>query len=164
MEDMIEIRGEAFSSYDARPLERVNGRLKYGYTKGHKFEFVPGQKYKVSYLSPARTQYKGAVGVYVSSRCGRDWCKATLECMGKRFKVDASALVPWEGEITQEHLKLISPDNKRFHLLINKQPACGCSKSPDVGLGTLDMKDFLAIPENSRCKNCNSIAKSRVKK
>lgn len=48
--------------------------------------------------------------------------------------------------------------------MINNQPACGCSKSPDVGLGTLVMDDFLTIPENNRCNHCNSIAKKRVKK
>ena len=161
MDDVVQTVMEVNLSYGARPYEIVNGKLKWGYDQGHKFEFVRGQKYKVSYLNPRRTQHKGAVGVYVGSRRGRDWCKATLECMGKKLQVDASALVPWEGEITQEHLKLISPGNKRVHLMINNQPACGCSKSTDVGLGTLAMDDFLTIPENSRCNHCNSIAKKR---
>ena len=164
IEDTIEIRGEVFSSYGARRYEIVNGRLKYGYAQGRKFEFVRGEKYKVSYLNPARTQHKGAVSVYVGSRRGRNWCKAILECMGKKLQVDASTLVPWEGEITKDPLKLINPGNKRVYLMINNQPACGCSKNTDVGLGTLDMDDFLTIPENSRCNHCNSIAKNRVKK
>ena len=73
MEDAIEIRNEGFSSYGTRRLEIVNGWLKYGYTKGRKFEFVPGYKYKVSYINPARTQHKGAVGIYVGAGRGRHW-------------------------------------------------------------------------------------------
>ena len=160
MDDTVVSMIKRFGSLGLRRCDIVNGRLKWGYDQGHKFEFVPGQKYQVSYLNPARTQHKCAVGVYVGSRRGRNSCKATLECMGKQFKVDALELVPWEGEITQEHLKLISPVNKRFHLMIDNQPACGCSKSLDIGLGTLDMEGFLIIPENSRCKNCKSKART----
>lgn len=163
MNDMVEIGG-AGRSYGARRYEIVNGRLKWGYAQGRKFEFVLGQKYKVSYLNPARTQHKGAVGFYVGSRHGGDWCKAIIECMGKKFQVDASALIPWEGEVTQEYLKLISPVSKRVHLMIDNLPACGCCKSPDIGLGTLGLEDFLTIPENSRCKNCNSAARVLGKK
>jgi hypothetical protein len=160
MDDTVEIKDNGFSPYVARSIKIVNDRLKYGYSQGRKFKFVRGQMYKVSYLNPSRTQHKGAVGVYIGSRHGRDWCKAILECMGKKFQVDASALIPWEGEITKEHLKLISPVNKRVHLMINNQPACGCSTNRNVGLGTLRLEDFLDIPENSRCKSCNSKAKA----
>lgn len=63
MEDTIQIRDEGFSPYGARHYEIVNGRLKYGYAQGRKFEFTRGQKYKISYLNPARTQHKSVVGV-----------------------------------------------------------------------------------------------------
>ncbi|OHB76380.1 MAG: hypothetical protein A2Z25_20165 [Planctomycetes bacterium RBG_16_55_9] len=106
MDDIVEIREEGLRSYGTRRIEIVNGRLKYGYVQGHKFEFIHGQIYQVSYLNPARTQHRGAVGVFVGSRVGKEWCKAILKCKRKRFQVDASALAPWEGEITEEHLNL----------------------------------------------------------
>ena len=168
--------GSSDARYGGRRYEIVDGKLKWGYDDhGRKFEYLYGQKYRVSYLNPAQAHHRDAVGVYVGSRHGggyrRDdsywvvpWCKAILECMGKRFQVDPAALVPWEGEVTEEHLKLISPVRKRTHLMRDNQPACGCSRGPDIGHGTLPIEDFLAIPENSRCKNCNSIAKGLDRK
>ena len=173
MDNMIEEQGHA--SHGGRRYEIVDGKLKWGYGHGRKFEFLRGQKYRVSYLNPGQTHHKGAIGVYVGSRhgggyrrdgshCVEPWCTAILECMGKRFQVDPAALAPWEGEITEEHLKLISPVRKRAHLMRDNQPACGCSSKPNIGHGTLPIEDFLATPENSRCKNCNSIAKGLDRK
>jgi hypothetical protein len=171
-DDVHITRGHA--GYGARCYELESGKLKWGNAQGQKFEFVRGQKYKVSYLNPARTRHKGAVGVYVGSRHGGGyrredsywvefWCTAILKCMGKMFQVDPAALVPWEGEIAEKHLKLISP-LKRAHLNCDNLPACGCSRNPDIKGGILGIEDFLTIPENSRCKNCNSIAKGMGRK
>lgn len=162
MDDEFEIMAEIYKSRGIRRLEIVNGRLKWGYHQGRKFEFVHGQKYKVSHLNPARTRHKGAVGVYVRSRAGRSSCSVTLECQGEKFQVDALSIVPWEGEITPEHRKLISPA-RPFHLLVDSLPICRCTKTPNVAIGTHNGDDFLIIPENSRCKNCNSIAKTSSK-
>jgi hypothetical protein len=170
MDHALKIVEEVDRRYGVRRYEIVDGKLKWGYDQGGKFEFLRGQKYKVSYLNPARARHKGAVGIYVGSRRGGDycrdgshwvepWCTAILECMGKKFAVDPAALVPWEGEITEEHLKLISPVKGRVHLIKDNQPACSCSRRSDIGHRTLPMEDFLAIPENSRCKSCNYVAK-----
>ena len=125
---------------------------------GKKFDVVPGNKYKVSYDNPQRMMHKNAVGIYIESRnigsCNCDYrVMAILECCGKKFQVEATVLMPWDGQICKEHRKLISP-KKKYHLMRNGQCACKCGEVKEAESRMLCDEDFMAIAENSRCKNC----------
>jgi len=153
---------KGYAGYGARTYDVVDGKLKCGYHQGVRFEFIRGQKFKVSPLGPRRKRHKGAVGIYLGCRATESGYVAILECIGKKFYADADALVPWEGEITEEHLKLISPP-KKTHLLIDNRCACNCDSNPYVKRPALCMEEFLKLLESHRCSNCNGIAKTLVR-
>jgi hypothetical protein len=144
-----------------RGYDIIDGELKWGYAGKDKFEFVVGNQYKVSHESKALMRHKGAVGVYKGFQLGNDMCLAILQCGRKKFKVDAAALVPYDGEISHEHLKLISPA-KKVHLVENGRCVCKCDLGGAVNPAKmLGIEEFLAIPENSRCTNCNNMMKKQ---
>jgi hypothetical protein len=142
-----------------RPYEAVDGRLMWGHAGGIKFEFVSGRKFRVSNLNPRRKRHEGAVGIYLGCRKTESGYMAILECCGRKFYADAGALVPWEGEITEEHIDCIS-ERKKVHLLSDNRCACKCDNNPYVKRPTLCMDEFLKVKESCRCSNCNGIAKT----
>ena len=141
-----------------RGYDIVDGLLKWGYIGKDKFEFIIGNKYKVSHQNQAMTLHKNAVGIYKGFRRRNNSCTATLECCGKRFAIAALALIPYEGEINEKHLKLITPI-KKVHLLEDGRCACKCDSSPNIFPPKLCIDEFLTVPENKRCTNCNKFAK-----
>jgi hypothetical protein len=144
----------------SRRYEAVDGRLKWGYHQGVRFEFARGQKFQVSHPGSRRKHHNnGAVGVYLGCRRTESGYMAILECLGRKFYAGAGTLVPWDGEITEEHLKLISPP-KKTHLLIDNRYACKCDSGPYVNRPALCMEEFLKVLESHRCSNCNGIAKT----
>jgi hypothetical protein len=145
--------------YGGRPYDAVDDKLKWGYHQGARFEFIRGQIFKVSRVNPARRHHEGAVGIYLGCRGTESGHMAILKCLGKEFYADADTLVPWEGEITEEHLKLISA-RKKTHLLIDNHCACKCDSNPCVKRPALSMEEFLKVLESHRCSNCNGIAKT----
>ena len=112
----------------------------------------------MSYRSPVKTLHKNAVGIYIGARHRKNSCTATLECCGKRFSITPEVLVPYEGEINEEHLKLITPI-KKVHLLEYDRCACKCDSNPNIYPPKLCIDEFLTVPENKRCANCNKLAK-----
>ena len=151
-----------YSHTPGRCYDIVDGKLKWGYIGKNKFEFIIGNKYKVSHANTAIVLHKNAVGIYKGSRQFSNGCYAKLECCGKSFTVSAEALIAYDGEITEEHLKLITPI-KKVHLLENGCCACKCDSSPSINPVKLCIDEFLTIPENGRCKNCNNISKNHHK-
>ena len=148
------------SIHGTRGYSIVDGQL-WGYVGKDKFKFIIGNKYKVSHQNKAKTLHNGAVGIYKGFRRFRDrenMCYATLECCGKKFVIAAVALVPYDGAISKEHLKLITP-TKKVHLLENGRCACKCDSSPNIDPPKLCIVEFLTVPENKRCTNCNKFAK-----
>jgi len=156
---MYEHRHASTGRYGGRPYEAVDGRLKWGYDRGTRFEFVPGEKFQVSNFNPARKRHEGAVGTYLGCRRTESGYQAILECCGRKFYADADALIPWEGEITEEHLNRISA-RKKVHLLSDNRCACKCDSSPYVKRPALCMEEFFKVRESCRCSNCNGIAKT----
>jgi hypothetical protein len=157
MQELRTVR-EGFSKKEIRGYDLVDGELKWGYIGKDKFEFLLGQKYKVCHQNPAMTIHRNAVGIYKGFRQNDGKCHAILECCGKKFSTNPAALVPWEGDITEEHLKLITP-LKKMHLLKDGRCACKCDGGYYVNPPKLLLIDFMEVPENSRCTNCNHIAK-----
>jgi hypothetical protein len=157
--DDVEIVAGGFAGRGERRYEIVGGRLKCGYGPTGKFEFIRGHTYRVLHLNPATTLHKDAVGIYLSARRTKSGWIARLDCMGKTFWINPLALVPWKGRITERHQELISPIRGRVHLLQNGRCACRCDSRPDIRPTLLGIDDFVTVAENSRCKNCNSIAK-----
>lgn len=159
----IESRRLGRSCARGRGYDIIDGKLKYGYIGKNKFEFIIGNKYKVLHQSPAMVLHKGAVGVY--KKFGRNKGRyVILECCGKNFTVAPESLIPYEGEIAEEHVKLITPV-KKVHLFEKDKCACKCDSSPNINPMKLCIEEFLAVPENSRCTNCNRLAlrKSQLK-
>jgi len=150
------------SGYGKSSCGTVDGRLAWVKRK-KKFKVKRGNTYQVKYDNPKRTMHKDAVGVYVGSRISKNSVMATLECCGKKFRVDATTLMPWKGEITSEHLKFISPKNK-YHLKREEGSACKCDCSgfvnPEVRL--LSDEDFLSMPESTRCVKCGYALKREI--
>lgn len=158
-EHIYEHRYTSVGRYGGRPYEAVDGRLKCGHDRGSRFEFVPGKKFRVSHFTPRRKRHEGAVGVYLGCRRTESGYMAILECCGRKFYADADALVPWEGEITEEHLNCISA-RKKVHLLSDNRCACRCDSHPHVKRPALCMEEFLKVRESYRCSNCNGTAKT----
>jgi hypothetical protein len=150
---------ESVGRYGGRQYEAVDGRLKWGYDQGTRFEFAPGKKFRVSDFTPRRKRHEGAVGIYLGCRRTESGYMAILECCGRKFYADAGTLVPWEGEITDEHLNLISA-RKKVHLLSDDHCACRCDSHPWVTRPALCIDEFLKVRESLRCNNCNGIAKT----
>jgi len=143
----------------SRRYEVIDGELKWAEpTHGMKFEFIHGHKYQVCHLNPAMSIHKGAVGIYKGVRYRDGNYHAILVCLGKKFMVDPAALLPWEGQITEEHLKLISP-LKKVHLLQGNRCACKCDSTHQINQPIVFYDEFISIPTNSRCTNCNRISK-----
>jgi hypothetical protein len=151
-------QGYRSSGTKTRGYDIVDGQLKWGYVDKSKFEFIIGNKYKVSHENKAMILHRGAVGIYKGFRRKNDMCQAMLKCCGKRFAIAAVALIPYEGEIIEEHLKLITPI-KKVHLLENGRCACKCDSAPNINPTKLCIDEFLIVPENRRCKNCNTLAR-----
>jgi hypothetical protein len=144
-----------------RGYDIIGGELKWGRIGNRKFEFIIGNKYKVSRECDRKTRHKGAVGIYEGFRRKEDVCQVMLKCSDKRFAVDAADLIPYEGDIKEEHRKLVSPV-KKMHLSVNGRCVCNCDTGATVNPAKLlRIEEFLNIPENSRCKNCNSIVKKQ---
>jgi len=154
--------GEAVAG-KVRRYRVADGKLRCGWLGQQRFEFVKGNKYKVDNQNPAKALHKDAVGILVGSRYRENdkerICRAVLDCCGKRFVVDPAQLVPYDGEITEKHLQLISPLRKKVHLAENSKCVCKCGISPQTSPTKLDYDDFIAVPQNKRCANCNRIVR-----
>lgn len=161
MSDDIPTCQGLYGSYGSYEYQVIDKELKWGRRNGKKFDFIYGNKYKVSYLNPQKVKHKNAVGVYIGCRKTRNGYKATLGCLNEKFTVDIESLVPWDGEITKEHLKLISPD-KKTHLLLDGRCACKCDTSPGADPPKMKVEDFLNLPENHRCPLCNNHAAKKI--
>lgn len=149
------------SPYGIISYKLVGNKIKWIERNGQKFDIVRGNKYKVHYDNPQRAKHKNAVGVYVGSGNCEHEIMAILECCGKQFQADSLALMPWDGEITREHLKLISTKGK-YHLMRDGRCACKCDSTPIAESRLLCDEDFLVKPENSRCKMCGYALKREV--
>lgn len=148
-------------TYGTSSYGLVDDKLMWVKRNGQEFNVVRGNKYKVHYDSPQRVMHKNAVGVYIGSRNCDYGVMAILECCGKKFQVDLLALMPWDGEITGEHLKLISP-KKKYHLMRDGRCACKCDSTPIAESRLVCDEDFQVMPENTRCKMCGYALKREM--
>ena len=157
--------GKGYPGLTGRAYRVVDGELKWGWIGKQKFPFVKGNKYQVRHASRDKALHKDAVGVLAGVRYRQndkdDIVRVVLECCGTPFHIDPIALVPYDGEITEEHVKLITPLRRKVHLAENGKCVCKCDLSPGTNPTGLVQDDFVAVPENKRCTNCNRILRGR---
>ena len=154
--------GYLYKGTTLRGYDVIDGELKWGYVGRERFEFVKGNKYMVRHENPAKALHKGAVGILSGIRCNEKHrsYSAVLKCCRKRFQINPAALVPYDGEITEKHLELITP-LKKVHLSEDGRCICKCDKTPHTNPTKLVYDDFMTVPENTRCTNCNRIISKR---